>query len=201
MAGVFTRQNADKLTAAIGREPSEGELYIAHFLGANGAGKLIDAARANPAGSAASLFPDPARANPGIFYDRQGRERSVSQVYSLLVGKYRAARADEAPPTPPAVVPSNGPVETAAVPAAEPPVPNAYVAAIVGPTHIAAGDGPIFHSLFQTGERREPIAPLVTQLWAPPASPPSEAVGKNNGAASGPSEPRSGVRGLFGVRD
>ena len=33
MAGAFTRNNADQLQAAIGRPPTEGELYIAHFLG------------------------------------------------------------------------------------------------------------------------------------------------------------------------
>ncbi len=30
MAGVYTRSNEGKLSAAIGRAPSEGELYIAH---------------------------------------------------------------------------------------------------------------------------------------------------------------------------
>ena len=41
MAGAFTRANADQLQSAIGRAPSEGELYIAHFLGPDGAGKRL----------------------------------------------------------------------------------------------------------------------------------------------------------------
>ena len=39
MAGVYTRSNEAKLKAAIGRPPSDGELYIAHFLGPDGAAK------------------------------------------------------------------------------------------------------------------------------------------------------------------
>jgi hypothetical protein len=37
MAGALTRHNAARLRARIGRDPTEGELYIAHFLGAGGA--------------------------------------------------------------------------------------------------------------------------------------------------------------------
>src|ERR1700724_726112 len=36
LAGAFTQQNAALLTQRIGRTPTEGELYIAHFLGAGG---------------------------------------------------------------------------------------------------------------------------------------------------------------------
>ena len=41
MAGVLTRSNGFKLTGALGRRPTDGELYIAHFLGAGGASRLI----------------------------------------------------------------------------------------------------------------------------------------------------------------
>jgi hypothetical protein len=33
MAGAFTRINAEELAGRLGRDPIEGELYIAHFLG------------------------------------------------------------------------------------------------------------------------------------------------------------------------
>jgi hypothetical protein len=209
MAGVFTRQNTSKLAARIGRDPSEGEVYIAHFLGAAGAGKLIDAAGANPAAPAASLFPYAARANPTIFYDKQGSERSVSQVYSLLVGKYQVARAG-APSTAPSTAAAPDAAGVGAAGADSAGVTNAYAAAMVGPTHIAAGEGPIFHSLFLAGERREPIAPLVSQLWArpqsasppvsAPASAPGNASGKGTGAALGLYDPQNrDLRGLFGA--
>lgn len=84
MAGALTRRNAGYLAKATGREPSAGELYIAHFLGANGAAKLIRATTASPQASAADLFPRQAHANKSIFYT-QGRERTVSEVYAELV--------------------------------------------------------------------------------------------------------------------
>ena len=45
MAGAFTKGNAAALSERLGRAPSEGELYIAHFLGAGGAARLIAACR------------------------------------------------------------------------------------------------------------------------------------------------------------
>src|SRR5580698_10357547 len=57
MAGVFTQQNAAALSKRIGRSPTDGELYIAHFLGPGGAGKLIAAAGNNPQATAADMFP------------------------------------------------------------------------------------------------------------------------------------------------
>src|SRR5579885_1253338 len=54
IAGAFTRSNASQLNSALGREPSEGELYIAHFLGPDGAAKLINAASNQPHANARS---------------------------------------------------------------------------------------------------------------------------------------------------
>ncbi len=93
MAGAFTRNNADQLSNAIGRQPTEGELYIAHFLGSDGASKLISAASAQPQANAAAMFPRAASANPSIFYDRSGSPRSTADVYSNLSGRFEVARA------------------------------------------------------------------------------------------------------------
>src|SRR5882757_2933987 len=89
MAGALTQKNAAALTRRIGRQPSEGELYIAHFLGAGGAGKLIQLAGSNPQAPAAEIFPQAAHANRPIFYDRQGNARSISGVYSEIVRRFR----------------------------------------------------------------------------------------------------------------
>src|SRR5690606_35377314 len=43
LAAAFTRRNGAYLLGKFGRMPSPGELYIAHFLGAEGAGKLFTA--------------------------------------------------------------------------------------------------------------------------------------------------------------
>jgi Transglycosylase SLT domain len=91
MAGALTRQNANRLRAKIGRDPTEGELYIAHFLGAGGAARLINTAAKNPHVKAADLFPRAAAANRAIFYDKQGGARSVTGVYGVLVTKLARA--------------------------------------------------------------------------------------------------------------
>src|SRR5690242_7012763 len=77
MAAVLTQSNSFKLTGVIGRRPTDGELYIAHFLGVGGAAKLIANVEDNPLASAAQLFPNAAAANRSIFYDHFGRARSV----------------------------------------------------------------------------------------------------------------------------
>src|SRR3954452_21571306 len=91
MAGVLTRSNSFKLTGLIGRRPTDSELYMAHFMGVSGAAKLITNAEDNPQASGARLFPNAANANPSIFYERTGRARSVSEVYSVLTRRYASA--------------------------------------------------------------------------------------------------------------
>ncbi|MCA6299458.1 MAG: transglycosylase SLT domain-containing protein [Phenylobacterium sp.] len=84
MAGEFTQQNAAYLKGRIGREPTQGELYMAHFMGPAGSARLIDALESQPMAPAANIFPDAARANPTIFY-RGGRAATVQEVYANLV--------------------------------------------------------------------------------------------------------------------
>jgi len=93
MAGAFTRANADYLATKLGRQPSEGELYVAHFFGAGGAARLISLAAANPNAKAADYFPHAANANPSIFFDRATHApRSLAQVRDVLVARYDVAR-------------------------------------------------------------------------------------------------------------
>jgi len=141
MAGALTRQNAARLRTRIGRDATEGELYIAHFLGAGGAAKLINAAGSNPRAQAASLFPRAAAANRSIFYDKQGEARSVTAVYGLLVTKLARAmpsgvptQAAAAAPVPADAVAATpglfSPARTAAV---SPTIPMPPLAASVAP--------------------------------------------------------------------
>jgi hypothetical protein len=99
MAGALTRHNAARLRARLGRDPTEGELYIAHFLGAGGAGKLITVAAKNPHAKAADLFPHAAAANRSIFYEKQGGARSVTGVYGVLVTKLARAMPGQGAPS------------------------------------------------------------------------------------------------------
>src|SRR5438128_5747091 len=78
MAAVLTQSNSFKLTGRIGRRPSDSELYMAHFMGVGGAGKLIQNAADNPNATAARMFPNAAAANRSIFFEKgTGRARSV----------------------------------------------------------------------------------------------------------------------------
>jgi len=94
MAGAFTKANATILTNKLGRPPTEGELYIAHFLGAGGAARLISLAASNPHAKADDYFGNAALANRPIFYDRHsGGPRSLAQVRDVLTARYNVARA------------------------------------------------------------------------------------------------------------
>src|SRR5262245_34753355 len=57
MAAALTQSNSFQLTGKIGRRPTDGELYMAHFMGVGGAAKLIANAEDNPQASGARLFP------------------------------------------------------------------------------------------------------------------------------------------------
>ncbi len=84
MAGALAQQNSETLQAQLGRAPRAGELYLAHFLGAQGAVDLISLAAKTPGASAAASFPAAAQANRTIFYDSDGSARSAADVYSRL---------------------------------------------------------------------------------------------------------------------
>jgi|KBSSwiStaDraftv2_1062776.scaffolds.fasta_scaffold34844_4 hypothetical protein len=83
MAGELTSDHAAYLKGRVGRPPTAGELYAAHFLGPQGSARLIEAVRATPGAAAASLFPDAAQSNRSIFY-RDGRPTTVSELYANL---------------------------------------------------------------------------------------------------------------------
>ena len=100
MAGELASDHASYLRGRVGRDPTAGELYAAHFLGPQGSARLIGAVQATPSASAAAMFPDAAAANPTIFY-REGRSTSVSELYANLTrtgGAERGAAPAEAKP-------------------------------------------------------------------------------------------------------
>jgi hypothetical protein len=181
MAGSFTRNNAEQLRAAIGRAPSEGELYIAHFLGPDGASKLIGAASNRPNASAAEMFPQAAAANPSIFYSSFSHARSVGDVYAKLTGRFETARAmrfapiqTAAPVQIAAPVRAAAPTQTTArVRTATPDtagVAQAFAQANAVPPPLPMPEArPLFQSMF-TDRARSAVAQTVTSLWTPAKS-------------------------------
>ncbi len=225
MAGAFTKANADILTKKLGRPPSEGELYIAHFLGAGGAARLISLAGANPNANATDYFPTAANANSSIFFDRAtGTARSLAQVRNVLTARYDVAarirpgdtvRTAQAASTTAAAAMPGSPLDlagfasraaAATTPAAAARVAQATQAApdTAGITNAYAAAAPapatvqarqIFHGLFQDTDRAAPVAAVVSQLWTTPLAVP------DTDPASG-KQPASGdMRDLFRDRE
>jgi hypothetical protein len=87
MAAAFTQSNGAYLESKFGKHPSPGELYIAHFLGPQGAERMFRAGLDDPDQVAAKLFPKQAKANPQIFYN-SGEPRTIRELYRALVAKH-----------------------------------------------------------------------------------------------------------------
>lgn len=180
MAGEFTEKNSAQLTAALRRPPSEGELYAAHFLGAQGATDLIRLASAAPNAKAADYFPDAARANRSIFYSN-GKARSATEVLAKVVNKHD---------TTPTTLPADGAPQSDAAPLLAQGPASFFTNAPVTATAFAsvrADDGKVFHSMFQTGQR-PPVSKYVHGIWADlvPASTGSTAAPAKGAPARGP---------------
>jgi hypothetical protein len=187
MAAVLTQSNSFRLTGKIGRRPTDGELYMAHFMGVGGAARLISNAEDNPNSSAARLFPNAAAANRSIFFDRSGRARTVSEVYSVLSSRYAGAANSQATRTAMAAVGDTPTRVTfaSAAPATQPSDNAPYLSALPevrsltpvtmvfapSATDASPPTDPIFRSLFQAGERTQPVSSTVRELWDNPSSP------------------------------
>jgi hypothetical protein len=196
MAGAYAKNNAAALTDGLGRAPSEGELYIAHFLGSDGASRLISAAVNQPDSRAASIFPQAAASNRPIFYDKSGHARSAIDVYRVLTGRYETARMNTAAmPVVAETTPLRGSFSAAAPAAAAPRAPDVATAvsripdtagvtkayadaaaqtqtmayAAPQPAPPAREAEPFFQSMFSSGPRQG-VGPMVRGLWTTPTA-------------------------------
>ncbi|MBD3844269.1 hypothetical protein IED13_01065 [Bosea sp. SSUT16] len=123
---AFTAQNAQALQAK-GIQPTDGNLYMAHFLGAGAAPNFISAVQQDPSVPAMSLVtPQVAAANKGVFFNPDGTPKSAGEVYQRMTGRFGNgataiaqvqggdARADVPAP---GAVPTEGTMPQAAAPA------------------------------------------------------------------------------------
>jgi soluble lytic murein transglycosylase-like protein len=74
MAAEMLKADSARIAARIGRDLSEGETYLAHFLGPSDAEKFMSKVVAEPRYAAPKLLPKPARANRSIFYEKSRRK-------------------------------------------------------------------------------------------------------------------------------
>jgi transglycosylase-like protein with SLT domain len=227
MAGVLTQSNSFQLTGMIGRRPTDGELYMAHFMGVGGAARLINSAVDDPQASSARMFPSAASANRSIFYDKGGGARSVADVYAVLNARYASAAGSSATQSALAMYgasPAAGGVQAAsgtqvasaapfvrsvsATPALDsasflsqiPDVRNVTPASASSETgNNSRPPDPLFRSLFQVDERSQPVSSTVHELWGRSSSLTADANGTSGGHSGNGGAPRP--LDLFSDRD
>ena len=93
VAEYFSKKQKAQIEKSTGREAGMTDMYMAHFLGAGGASKFLKAKDQDPTQSAAALDPAAAKANKNIYYNKEGKERSVQEVYDLMDKKVKAQSA------------------------------------------------------------------------------------------------------------
>jgi len=81
MAAEHAADNEARLDAKLDRAVQPVDLYLAHFLGLQGAVNFLRAMEENPDQSAAAISPKAAAANRSIFYTADGAPRSLKQIY------------------------------------------------------------------------------------------------------------------------
>ncbi len=166
MAGAFTAKNNAVLKDFLGRDATEGELYIAHFMGAQGARQLLSVVQNQPERRVDDLFPQAASANRSIFYNG-GKPRSAQEVYANLVRKHDGtqvaptmAQAPSAPLAPSGLAfwmqPNFGAQNTATT------APSASMTSALA--YADTGESGAFHSLF-SANRTTAVSPYVQHIW------------------------------------
>lgn len=90
MAAEFAKDNAQVLERRLGRAATASDLYLAHFLGASGAARVIEGMEDNPRHSARSLLPDAARANPDMFR----KASTIAGLYHSVQARFKTALGD-----------------------------------------------------------------------------------------------------------
>jgi len=169
MAAAFTESNGQYLESKFGRMPSPGELYIAHFLGPQGAEKLFDAGLKNPDQVAAALFPSAAKANPQIFYDGK-HARTIREVYKALVATHNAIEGAPLPAVDPAFA-TQQLAGSGATPGGPTDATNPAAVPAITPKDMS------FTALFANSQMPPPGTPLLgTEAAAPIAAAQSTAV-------------------------
>lgn len=153
MAAGLAEDNRAHLAPILGRQPEHNELYLAHFLGAGGAGRFLSAMETNPNQSAADLFRRPAAANRPVFFEPNGAPRSLAGVMDYLSGKLERARAN-----------------------ASASIPDSYTIAALSPPTVGGSTSGIAQSFGQAQAGRQPSEPpaylIADEKVFAPQSPP-----------------------------
>ena len=88
----FTKNNSKYLKSKIGKEPTSGDLYLAHFLGVGGARDLLLADSNTKVDSVVSK--GALSANRSIFYNKNGSLKKVSDIKKWSRNKFRETKEE-----------------------------------------------------------------------------------------------------------
>ena len=80
MAGEMINTHRETLAGKVARDPSFSELYIAHFLGVNGASRFVALLSDTPDKSAPEAFPSAAKANRTLFYAKADKAEAAPKA-------------------------------------------------------------------------------------------------------------------------
>jgi hypothetical protein len=99
LAAEMLARDRARIARAIGRDLTDGETYLAHFLCPDDAERFLAKVSDEPAAVASKLLPRPARANKPIFFARKGRKtqglsvvevhRKFEAMMELRLARYR----------------------------------------------------------------------------------------------------------------
>lgn len=85
MGAHLTADNTAFIRKVLRRDPTPGEIYMAHVLGIGGAQKLFKASRGK---SAVALLPTSAAGNKPLFYTSNGKARTAGQFRDFMNWKF-----------------------------------------------------------------------------------------------------------------
>ena len=107
IAGEMITTHRETLAGKVVRDPSFAELYMAHFLGVQGASRFVELLSDKPSESAPEAFPRAAKANRSLFFEKKEAARtkpkalSVAEVHGRIdamiskrVAQYASVRQD-----------------------------------------------------------------------------------------------------------
>src|SRR4051812_6906383 len=83
MAGEMINTHRQILAGKVARDPSFAELYMAHFLGVNGASRFVALLSDTPEKRASEAFPRAAKGNSALFFDKKEAARARAKALSV----------------------------------------------------------------------------------------------------------------------
>ncbi|HZH27493.1 MAG TPA: hypothetical protein VEY95_09965 [Azospirillaceae bacterium] len=104
LAAEYARENRDYLQSSTGGQVGATELYMAHFLGPQGATRFLNEMRKNPDGTAATVLPEAARANKSVFYSKDGQALSLKDIYNRFAARFGTDAGSGAVSAPPSAI-------------------------------------------------------------------------------------------------